>query len=81
MEKLLNLIARRFWPQLLEAAGRDRAVGLSDILAVLYAGPLSVVALVWLVRATDLSVLRNAWFPFYVAKRLIYAFIRHVLDI
>jgi len=76
MEKLLHSIARRFWPELLEAAGRDRAVGFSDILAVLYAGPLSVVALVWLVNATDLSVLRTAWLPFAAAMLLIYAFRR-----
>ena len=76
MEKLLHSIARRFWPELLEASGRDRAVGLGDILAVLYAGPLSVVALVWLVRATDLSVLQIAWLPFAAAMLLIYAFRR-----
>ena len=76
MEKLLHSIARRFWPELLEASGRDRAVGFSDILAVLYAGPLSVVALVWLVGATDLSVLRTAWLPLAAALLLIYAFRR-----
>jgi serine phosphatase RsbU (regulator of sigma subunit) len=76
MEKLLHSIARRFWPELLESSGRTRAVGLSDVLAVLYAGPLSVVALVWLVRATDLSVLRTAWLPFAGAMLLIYAFRR-----
>ena len=76
MEKLLSSIARRFWPQLLEASGRDRAVGFSDMLAVLYAGPLSVVALVWLVRSTDLSVFRTAWLPFAAAMLLIYAFRR-----
>jgi serine phosphatase RsbU (regulator of sigma subunit) len=76
MEKLLHSIARRFWPELLEASGRDRAVGFSDILAVLYAGPLSVVALVWLVGVTDLSVLRVAWLPFAGAMLLIYAFRR-----
>ena len=76
MEKLLHSIARRFWPELLEASGRDRAVGFGDILAVLYAGPLSVVALVWLVGVTDLSVLRTAWLPFAAAMLLIYAFRR-----
>ena len=76
MEKLLHSIAGRFWPGLLEASGRDRAVGFSDILAVLYAGPLSAVALVWLVGATDLSVLRTAWLPLTAALFLIYAFRR-----
>ena len=76
IEKLLNSIARRFWPALLETSGRDRAVGFGDVLAVLYAGPLVVVALVWLVRATDLSVFRTAWLPFAVAMLLIYAFRR-----
>lgn len=76
MERLLDSIARRFWPGLLEMSGRDRAVGSSDILAVLYAGPLSAVALVWLVGATDLSVLRAAWLPLAVALLLIYAFRR-----
>ncbi len=76
MEKLLHSIARRFWPGLLETSGRDRVVGFSDILAVLYAGPLSAVALVWLVGATDLSVLRTAWLPFAGAMLLIYAFRR-----
>jgi len=74
IEKLLNSIARRFWPELVETSGRDRAIGFGDVLAVLYAGPLVVVALVWLVRATDLSVFRTAWLPFAAAMLLIYAF-------
>ena len=76
IEKLLNSIARRLWPELVETSGRERAVGFGDVLAVLYAGPLVVVALVWLARATDLSVFRTAWLPFAVAMLLIFAFRR-----
>ena len=76
MQKVLDFIARRFWPELLDASERDRAIVSGDILAVLYAGPLAIVALVWLVLSTDLQVFRSAWFPFVIFLMLIYAFRR-----
>ncbi len=76
MQKLLDLIARRFWPEILEAPERDRAISYGDILTVLYTGPLTVAALLWLAVSTDLSVFRSAWFPFTVFLIVIYAFRR-----
>lgn len=74
MQRLIDLIAKRFWPEILEAPERDRAISYGDILTVLYTAPLTIVALVWLVLSTDLSVFRSAWFPFAVFLVAISAF-------
>ena len=76
MQKLLTFIARRFWPEILEAPERDRAIGYGDILGILYAGLLTPLVLVWLVLSTDVSVFAAAWFPFAIFLLVIYAFRR-----
>jgi serine phosphatase RsbU (regulator of sigma subunit) len=76
MDRPLLSIAGRLYPGLLESEGRERAIGLADVLGVAYAGPLAVVSLVWLVAATDVSVLGDAWVPLAVFLPLMYAFRR-----
>jgi serine phosphatase RsbU (regulator of sigma subunit) len=48
-------------------------VGLSNILVVLYAGPLSVIGFVWLAGATDLSVFARFWLPLSIIFVFVYA--------
>jgi serine phosphatase RsbU (regulator of sigma subunit) len=76
MERMLLSLAERLNPDVLKKKGRDKAVGLSNILALLYAGPFAVAALVWLVVVTQPRVLVQ-WWPFLaVVFALIYAFRR-----
>ncbi len=76
LEARLFAIARRFWPGISEANGRERAVGLGDVYAILYAAPITVVAVVWLVVISDFRVLAEAWFPLSVFFVLVAAFRR-----
>ena len=76
MERMLLALARRFYPDVIDKRGRDRAVGLSSILAILYSGPVAVAGLVWLIAATDATALVRWWFPLAIVFGLIYAFRR-----
>jgi serine phosphatase RsbU (regulator of sigma subunit) len=73
MERVLLALARRFLPDALEKRGRDRAVNLSSLLVALYAGPLALVTLVWLVAVTDLAIFAAHWLPLLIIFALIYA--------
>ena len=62
-EARLLPIARLFWPRLEETGAGDieRASRLADVLGSLYAAPVALAGLIWLVTATDVSVLRGDW--------------------
>jgi serine phosphatase RsbU (regulator of sigma subunit) len=54
-------IAQRYWPGLgrLEESERDQLI--SEAVGLLYGALLSLAGLVWLVRATDVSLMRENW--------------------
>ncbi|MDH5506637.1 MAG: hypothetical protein OEZ02_05410, partial [Anaerolineae bacterium] len=59
MQKVLLSIAKRFWPQL-ETMPLDRqVVGVGEVIAFLYAAPMAVAGLAWLVLVTDWAVLKQ----------------------
>ncbi|MBN2566198.1 MAG: hypothetical protein JXB46_10860, partial [Candidatus Eisenbacteria bacterium] len=76
MERLLLSLAGRLNPAVLNKKGRDRAVGLSNILALRYVGPIAVAAFVWLVAATEPSALLHWWLLAAIVFVLVYAFRR-----
>lgn len=61
MREKLIAMAQRFSPELENVTGDVRAVSLMGILGTLYAAPLAVVGLVWLVWQTDVSLLAANW--------------------
>jgi len=73
MEQMIERLAGRVWSDFEELSGRDRAVRVGALFAVIYATPLAVIALAWLISVTDLSVLLTAWFPLLVLFALVYA--------
>jgi serine phosphatase RsbU (regulator of sigma subunit) len=60
--RFLNL-ARLLRPGIESLDDEQRAVGIVDVFAFVYSLPLAAVAIVWLVLATDLGVLRAQWLP------------------
>ncbi|HHH41792.1 MAG TPA: hypothetical protein ENK56_07275 [Chloroflexi bacterium] len=61
LERALLSVAWRFWPALGTMEGRERTVGVGDVVGVLYGLPLLLGGLAWLAAATDPAVLRQAW--------------------
>jgi serine phosphatase RsbU (regulator of sigma subunit) len=61
MEDLLLAIAKRFWPDLEQLRGRERSAAAVDVVGFLYAAPLAVAGLAWLLAATDWTRLRAEW--------------------
>ena len=77
MDGLLISIARRLNPRIADARARELAVGLANVMALLYSAPITVVALVWLAAATDVTEMPSGgWLGLAVVFPLIYAFRR-----
>ena len=72
MRRLIERLAERLWPGFGNVTGRARAVRVGDLFGVIYAAPLAVAAIVWLVAVTDLSVLRTSWAPLLLLFALVY---------
>jgi len=72
----LYKIARRLRPDLEDAGPLRRVVGTANVLAVLYALPLAVGTIIWLVSETDLVLIRQAWLYFLIAAALYVLFER-----
>jgi serine phosphatase RsbU (regulator of sigma subunit) len=73
MANLLETLADRLWPDSESESARVRAVRVGDLFGILYAAPLVVVVIVWLIVATNLSVLRESWLPLLILFALVYA--------
>jgi serine phosphatase RsbU (regulator of sigma subunit) len=73
VRRLVERLATRLWPEFENTRGRERAVRSGDLFGVLYAVPMALLALVWLILVTDLSVLRTSWLPLLVLFALVYA--------
>jgi serine phosphatase RsbU (regulator of sigma subunit) len=68
--------AKRLRPDLESMSEERRLLGLSDIIAVFYAAPLTLLGLIWLVLVTDWQLIREYAFVLLLATGLIVLFER-----
>jgi serine phosphatase RsbU (regulator of sigma subunit) len=61
MEERLKAIARRLWPEIEALSGSDYVSGLFNVIGFLYAAPLTLVGLGWLITVTDPALMRSEW--------------------
>jgi serine phosphatase RsbU (regulator of sigma subunit) len=87
MEHRFLRLARLLRPGVESLDDEQRAVGIVDVITFIYTLPLAALAVVWLVRATDLSVLRAQWIPLVVLfvlacffERLFFRFFVEIKD-
>ena len=76
MEALLLAVAKRFRPDLKTATGLERVAGVADVIGLLYAVPLALLGLVWLIAVTDLTVLAREWPTLFTLLILVLLFDR-----
>jgi len=69
-------IARKLRPELEDASPLRQIVGAANVLGVLYATPLVVGTIIWLILETDLALIRQAWLFFLVVAGLYVLFER-----
>jgi serine phosphatase RsbU (regulator of sigma subunit) len=62
--------AKRFWPELEERSPERQIIGVGEVLSTIYAVPLTIAGLIWLIRVTDLS-----WLQEYYGFFLLFAFL------
>lgn len=60
MQRRLLALTRRFYPKVDSLTPLARVSGVGDVLGTLYALPLALIGLVWLLRETDVEVFRQA---------------------
>ncbi len=70
----LFTIAKIFWPGLDEMSGHERIFSIADITGVLYATPLAVAGLIWLIAVTDLTLIYAKWPTFLLLFLLLFVF-------
>ncbi len=61
MKSFLSNIAKKLWPEFEILAEPDRLSLLRELFGSLYGLPFVALALVWLLVATDLNLLREQW--------------------
>jgi serine phosphatase RsbU (regulator of sigma subunit) len=61
MEHILPAITKKLRPDLETLNGLERAMAIAEAVGLLYAAPLALVGLLWLVAATDATVIRQQW--------------------
>jgi hypothetical protein len=61
MEDLLEVIARKLWPEIEALSGSDYVSGLFNVIGSLYAAPLALAGLGWLMVVTDPTLMRTEW--------------------
>ena len=61
MQKQFETIAETFWPGLKDYTDQRHMIGIADVISVLWALPLAVIGLVWLVYITDLQMIQQHW--------------------
>ena len=57
MVNFLYKTARLFWPELATFDENRQIIGTGNVIFFLYSSPLTLIALIWLIRVTDLSLL------------------------
>jgi serine phosphatase RsbU (regulator of sigma subunit) len=71
---LLASLAKRFWPELVDRSPERQMIGVGEIVSTLYAIPLAITGLIWLVRVTDLNWLQKHFGYFLLFAVLIVIF-------
>ena len=74
MRTWLRTLARRLFPEIESLGPRERTYSLADITGVLYASPLAVVGLIWLITVTDLTLFLEAWSLLLLLLGLLFIF-------
>ena len=74
MEKRLKAIARKLWPEIETMSGSDYVSGLYNVTGFLYAAPMALVGLVWLIADTDLDLMRTQWLMLSLLLVLLFVF-------
>lgn len=73
MEALWTALAKRVRPEINKTADDVQRVGqIADVVSFLYAAPLAVAGLVWLILRTDLTVLLGNWLMMVIFFGLLY---------
>ena len=80
IESRLLPIAELFWPEVGETSegGIERISRLVDVLGFLYAAPIALVGLVWLIARTDLSLVQTHW-PVLLFSLGLVILLRHLM--
>ena len=73
---LIYKVARKLRPELEDASPLRRVVGSANVLGVLYALPIAIGAVFWLIIETDLVLVRQAWLYFLIVAGLYILFER-----
>jgi serine phosphatase RsbU (regulator of sigma subunit) len=61
MERLFLVVAKRFQFDVRTSGDVEQVAGLADLFGFLYASPLALLGLVWLVSVTDLALVAREW--------------------
>ncbi len=61
METALYALARRFWPELDEFNFQRKILGMGEVLNCLYSAPLALAGLIWVMIASNFSILILNW--------------------
>jgi hypothetical protein len=72
IETRLLPLARRLYPGLGTARGQELTSGIANVVGLLYAAPLALVGMGWLVAVTDLALVRTVWPAFLLLLVLVF---------
>jgi serine phosphatase RsbU (regulator of sigma subunit) len=76
IETWLLPVVRRLWPGIDTASSATRDFGVMSFAILIYAVPLALAGVVWLVSRTDLQVIRDSWPILLALGLLVYLFKR-----
>lgn len=74
MKKFLSRLATKLWPGLETMSEPRRLVGIGDVVVFMYAAPLALAGIIWLLAVTDITLLRLNWQSFLLFGALIVLF-------
>lgn len=74
MRNFLFRLATKLWPGLETMSEQRRLVGVGDVVVFIYAAPLAIAGIVWLMAVTDVQLLRQNWQPLLLLGALIFLF-------
>ena len=74
MSGLLTSLAQKLYPELTSSTEEQRVIGTANIITILYATPISIIGLIWLITLTELWFLQRQWLMFIIAIGLMFIF-------
>jgi hypothetical protein len=74
MSGLLTSLTQKLYPELASLTEEQRVVGTANIITILYATPISIIGLIWLITLTELSIFQRQWLMFLIAIWLMFIF-------